>query len=75
MIYVQTDRVLWRLVEDTLWQLDRKEITLALPDVIVGCCALKVGAAVLTVMPTSGSSPEFAPSNNPTDFGKLSADC
>jgi predicted nucleic acid-binding protein len=48
MISVPTDEWIWNNVEETLWQLDRKGLTLPLPDVIIGCCARKIGAVVLT---------------------------
>jgi predicted nucleic acid-binding protein len=48
MICSPTDESLWHRVEETLWQLDRKGLTLPLPDVIIGCCALQIGAVVLT---------------------------
>ncbi|HYK88500.1 MAG TPA: PIN domain-containing protein [Acidobacteriota bacterium] len=48
MIYVHTDERLWRSVEDTLWRLDRRGIILPLTDVVIGCCARSIGAAVLT---------------------------
>jgi len=47
MICVPTDERIWNSVEDTLWQLDRKGLTLPLPDVIIGCCARQIGAVVL----------------------------
>jgi len=47
MIAVPTDQQIWASIEETLWQLDRKGITLPLPDVIIACCALKIGATVL----------------------------
>jgi predicted nucleic acid-binding protein len=49
MICVPTDESIWNSVEETLWHLDRKGRTLPLPDVIIGCCARKIGATVLTV--------------------------
>lgn len=48
MISIPTDVRIWNSVEETLWQLDRKGLTLPLPDVIIGCCARQIGAAVLT---------------------------
>ena len=48
MICVPTDESIWNSVAETLWQLDRKGLTLPLPDVIIGCCARQIGAAVLT---------------------------
>ena len=48
MICVAADGKIWENVAETLWQLDRKGLTLPLPDVVVGCCARKIGAIVLT---------------------------
>jgi predicted nucleic acid-binding protein len=48
MICVPTDEYLWDMVTDTLWRLDRKGLTLPLPDVVIGCCARRIGARVLT---------------------------
>ncbi|MEP6662886.1 MAG: PIN domain-containing protein [Verrucomicrobiota bacterium] len=48
MIYVPTDNRLWDTVAKTLWHLDRRGINLSLPDVIIGCCAMRIGAIVLT---------------------------
>ncbi len=48
MISVPTDNRLWESVEKTLWQLDRRGIILPLPDVIIGCCALRLNAVILT---------------------------
>jgi predicted nucleic acid-binding protein len=48
MICVPTDEWIWNDVEETLWQLDRKGLTLPLPDVVIGCCARHIGAVVLT---------------------------
>ena len=48
MIYVPSDLHLWKEVEETVWQLDRKGITLPLTDIVIGCSAKKIGAAVLT---------------------------
>ncbi len=49
MIQIPTDATLWKNVEETVWQLDRKGIMLPLTDVIIGCCARRIGAAVLTL--------------------------
>lgn len=48
MIYIPADHRLWQKVEETLWELDRKGIVLPLPDVVIGCCARRIGAVVLT---------------------------
>lgn len=48
MICVPTDERIWKNVAETLWQLDRKGLTLPLPDVVIGCCARQIGAVVLT---------------------------
>jgi predicted nucleic acid-binding protein len=47
-INVPTDNRLWTEVEQTLWDLDRQGIVLPLTDVIIGCCARRIGAVVLT---------------------------
>jgi predicted nucleic acid-binding protein len=49
MVYVPTDERLWDSVAETLWQLDRKSLLLPLPDVVIGCCARRIGAVVLTM--------------------------
>jgi len=48
MINVPTDEQLWDSVVETLWHMDRKGLTLPLPDVVIGCCARRIGATVLT---------------------------
>lgn len=49
MLYVPTDNRLWEDVETTAWTLDRT-IGGALPlaDIIIACCARRIGAVVLT---------------------------
>lgn len=48
MINVPTDNRLWEEAEQTLWELDRKGVVLPLTDAVIGCCAQRVGAIVLT---------------------------
>ena len=48
MINVPTDNHLWEEVEQTLWGLDRQGMILPLTDVVIGCCARRIGAVVLT---------------------------
>jgi predicted nucleic acid-binding protein len=48
MINVPSDNRLWSQVEETLWNLDRTGVVLPLTDVLIGCCALRIGAVVLT---------------------------
>ncbi len=48
MLYVPTDNALWNDVETMLWQLDRRGVNLPLPDVVIACCARRIGAVVLT---------------------------
>lgn len=48
MINVPTNNRLWEQAEQTLWELDRKGIVLPLTDVVIACCAKRVGAVVLT---------------------------
>jgi predicted nucleic acid-binding protein len=48
MINVPTDNRLWAQAEQTLWELDRKGFMLPLTDVVIACCAQRIGAVVLT---------------------------
>ena len=48
MMYVATDNKLWADAEALLWKLDRQGITLPLTDVVIACCARRIGAVVLT---------------------------
>jgi predicted nucleic acid-binding protein len=48
MVNVPTDDRLWQDVAETAWQLDRRGTVLPLTDIIIGCCAKRVGAVVLT---------------------------
>src|ERR1051325_1228451 len=48
MINVPTDNKLWAQTEQTLWELDRRGVTLPLTDVVIACCARRIGAVVLT---------------------------
>jgi predicted nucleic acid-binding protein len=48
MIYVPADNRLWEEVERTVWMLDRQGNVLPLTDIIIACCAKRIGAAVLT---------------------------
>jgi predicted nucleic acid-binding protein len=48
MMYVPTDNKLWAEAETLLWQLDRRGITLPMPDIVIACCARRIGAVVLT---------------------------
>ena len=48
MINVPTDNRLWEQAEQTLWDLDRRGQILPLTDVVIACCALRIGAVVLT---------------------------
>ena len=51
MLYVPTDNQLWADVEETVWGLDRAGKTLPLADVVIACCARRIGAVVLTFDP------------------------
>jgi predicted nucleic acid-binding protein len=48
MINVPTDNHLWEDVEQTLWNLDRQGVVLPLTDVVIACCAQRIGAVILT---------------------------
>ena len=48
MLYVPMDNKLWGEVESLAWQLDRTGVILPLTDIIIACCARRIGAVVLT---------------------------
>ncbi len=48
MLHIPSDNRLWADVERTAWQLDRMGRILPLTDIIIGCCARRIGAVVLT---------------------------
>jgi predicted nucleic acid-binding protein len=48
MLYVPTDNKLWAEAETLAWKLDRSGVTLPLPDIVIACCARRIGAVVLT---------------------------
>jgi len=48
MVYVPTDNKLWAEAEALLWNLDRRGLNLPMPDVVIACCARRIGAVVLT---------------------------
>ncbi len=48
MLYVPTDDKLWLEAETLAWQLDRRGVVLPLTDIIIACCARRIGAVVLT---------------------------
>jgi len=47
-ITVPTDNRLWEAVEALAWQLDREGTVLPLTDLVIACCAQRIGAVVLT---------------------------
>lgn len=49
MINVPTDNRLWERAEQRLWELDRQGIVLPLTDIVIACCAQRIGAVVLTL--------------------------
>jgi predicted nucleic acid-binding protein len=48
MINVPTDNRLWEDVERMVWTLDRQGNIVSLTDVVIACCAIRIGAVVLT---------------------------
>jgi len=48
MVNVPTDNRLWEEAEQILWDLDRDGKMIPLTDAVIGCCARRVGAVVLT---------------------------
>lgn len=49
MQYVPTDDRLWQEATDLAWQIDRAGKTIQATDVLIAACALRRGAAVLTL--------------------------
>lgn len=49
LIHVPTDHRVWEETEDLAWRLDRKGKVLPLTDLVIAVCALRLGAAVLTL--------------------------
>jgi len=49
LINVPTDGRVWEETEEMAWQLDRKGRVLPLTDLLIAVCALRLGAAVLTL--------------------------
>ena len=49
MLFVPTDNKLWQEAETLAWQIDRTVGgSLPLADIIIACCARRIGAVVLT---------------------------
>ncbi len=48
MINIPTDNRLWADAERSLWELDRRGIIVSLTDMVIACCAKRIGAVVLT---------------------------
>ena len=48
MLYVPMDNKLWLEAENLAWQLDRRGVVLPLTDILIACCARRIGAVVLT---------------------------
>lgn len=48
LIHVNTDHRVWRDTEELAWRLDRAGKILPLTDLMIGVCALRAGAAVVT---------------------------
>jgi predicted nucleic acid-binding protein len=48
MVNVATDDRLWEDAQQTAWELDRKGVVLPLTDIVIACCAKRIGAVVLT---------------------------
>ncbi len=48
MLDVPTDHDVWRDAAATLWTLDRAGLPLPVTDVVIACCARRIGAIVLT---------------------------
>jgi len=49
MLYTSTDNRLWEEVERMAWMLDRRGQVIPLTAIIIACCAMRLGAVVLTL--------------------------
>ena len=45
---VPTDNRVWEAATALAWSLDRRGVTLPAQDILIACCAQRIGAAVLT---------------------------
>jgi predicted nucleic acid-binding protein len=45
---VPTDNRLWEEAADLAWKLDRQGWTIPAQDILIACCARRIGASVLT---------------------------
>jgi predicted nucleic acid-binding protein len=59
MVEVPTDTRIWRMVADLAWKLDRRGSVLPLTDIVIACCALVVGAPVITTDPHFSQIPDL----------------
>lgn len=59
LIFIPTTNRLWDAVTDLAWTLDRQGVVLPLPDLVIGCCAMQLGADVLTLDGHFGKIPEL----------------
>lgn len=48
---IPTDESLWMDVSETAWTLDRRGRVLPLSDLVIGCCARRAGATVVSTDP------------------------
>jgi hypothetical protein len=48
MLNVPTDNRLWSAAEEMPWRLDRQGARVPLTDMVIACCAQRIGAVVLT---------------------------
>jgi predicted nucleic acid-binding protein len=46
---IPTDAKLWRDVAELAWELDRRGIVLAVPDLAIACCAMRCEARLFTL--------------------------
>ena len=65
MLHVPTDNRLWTEAEQTTWELDRRGVVLPLTDVVIACCAKRIGAVVLTLDKHFHRVPDLVVINQP----------
>lgn len=68
MINVPTDNRLWEETQELAWALDRGGLTLPAQDLLIACCARRVGADVLTLDGHFSHIPKLRLAEIPADW-------
>ena len=63
MLYTPSDHRLWEEAERLAWTLDRRGQVIPLTDIVIACCAMRLGAVVLTLDAHFEKIPGLEPAN------------